>query len=342
MRMLKKYVDEHYYLQVLLRIICILILIGVFLFVCCFHKYKNIPESPDNATYFEYICVFMLNNSLFIEILGGLLGIFAAFLLLRAKFHITPILALSNANQLKVQICNDMFWTSLTDIKLELDFIRELRDGKDRRTKGIHINKKEITIIKGRLKGSANCFYTVHTEPGFVWNDNYTKIRCRVSATNGITGVARVKDYYIDKNDVRYGVFEEEEFIGQDKYYAKDNEDLWNGERKTKVLYIQYVLNDLLRATDTNDKITIDQMLHRIVRAKWQVDRLKGEELKSIFPLLEEEGKIIDSIEEKLRVLEQIYKSKKLTPLNEPRCNYYSKVCKQYIIYLVKQMDETI
>lgn len=342
MAKIKRYIDEHYYAQVLLRIIGVLFVIGLFLLVCRLHQCKNIPSADGGTTYGKYVVEFMLNNSLFIEILGGLLGIFVAFLLLQARFHITPILALSNTNQLKVQICNDMAYTSLTDIKVELDFIREIRGGKDRRTKRIPINKNEITIIGGRKKGSAGCFYTVHTEPGFVWNDIYDKIRCRVSATNGITGVARVNEYYVEQKDVQYGVFEEAEFVKQDKYYADEGGELWNGEKKTKVLYLQYFVNDLLRATETNDKITNDQMLYRISRAKWQAERLERDQMLSIFPLLKEEEKIIYHLMRRLTMLEQVYKGKKITPLNELKRDYCAKVCNQYLIYLAKQMDEMI
>lgn len=342
MAKIKRYIDEHYYAQVLLRIIGVFIVIGLFLLVCYVHQWQDIPSASKGATYGRYVIEFMLNNSLFIEILGGLLGIFVAFLLLQARFHITPILALSNTNQLKVQICNDMTYTSLTDIKVELDFIRETRGGKDRRTKRIPINKNEITIIGGRKKGSAGCFYTVHTEPGFVWNDKYDKIRCRVSATNGITGIARVNEYYVEQKDVQYGVFGEAEFVKQDKCYADEGSELWNGETKTKVLYIQYFVNDLLRAAETTDKITNEQMLHRILRAKWQVDRLGGEQMQSIFPLLKEEEKIIYHLKRRLTMLEQVYKGKKITPLNELRRNYCAQVCNQYIIYLAKQMDAMI
>lgn len=324
-----KYFQQNY-IAVLSFIGMLLISAVVIVFICVFViGYHYCAQEPkfdgvnDVCTYIEH---FVLANAPIVGIISGFVGIVAAFWFLRPRFHITKALALSNSNQLKVQICNDLYFTPLTDIKVELDFVRYINDGKDARTKRISINKDDLTVIYGRLKGTDKCYYTIHTEGGFIWNKKYEYIRCRVAATNNITGVASVEESWFKAKDMQYGVFDGDQFEDHTELsVARDFRD---------------ILKNIYFAAEPIKDIDYEERIECVNNALTQIEDFETEEIKQIYPSLACNIDVVNIIKEELQKLHLFYKNKKrLNPTNsEERQQMLDKI-KANTIYLAEQMD---
>ena len=324
---------KHNYLAVLSFIFMLLIstiVIGLFLLaVIGYHYCAKEPKFDgvnDICTYIEH---FVLANAPVVGIISGFVGIIAAFWFLRPRFHMTNALALSNSNQLKLQICNDHYLTSLTDIKVELDFVRHINDGKDARTKRISINKDDLTVIYGRLKGTDKCYYTVHTEGGFVWNNKYEYIRCRVSATNNMTGVASVEESWFKEENMQYGAFDSDRFVNYSQLSVESD--------------FRYILKDIYIAAEPIKDINYDERIECVSNALKQMEDLETEEFQQIYPSLKCNIDVVNLIKEELQKLQLFYANRKrLNPKNvEERQQVIDKI-KANAIYLAEQMNKDI
>ena len=318
--------------------------IGIVVGVVLVHRCGNVnPTVEDAHRWYEYLWKFILNNAPLVGIISSFIGIVVAWWLLHARFHITPTLALSNANSLKVQVCNDQYLAALTDIRVELDFIRYINNGKDARTRNIETNRKDLTIIHSRLKGVTKCYYTIHTEGGFVWDSKYEYIRCRVAATNSITGVSRVNEYLLKEADIQYGVFKDDRFVPQSELYPAGDSKLWDGNIKQMNMCLHAMFESIFLAIEPVKTIDKDVMVARTKKAMVQIDRMCAEEMTNMFPSLKDEQETIEQLKYAIKKIDEFYNSgKKLNPTNQMRRDRWSEVCRKNAVYLAKQMDKDI
>lgn len=324
---------KHNYLAVLSFIVMLLILAVVIAVICIivigYHYCAQEPKFEgvnDVCTYIEH---FVLTNAPIVGIISGFVGIIAAFWFLRPRFHMTKALALSNSNQLKVQICNDLYFTSLTDIKVELDFVRYINDGKDARTKRISINKDDLTIIYGRLKGTDKCYYTVHTEGGFVWNKKYEYIRCRVAATNNITGVASVEESWFKEENMNYGAFNDDQFVNHSQLpVARD---------------FRNILKKIYLAVEPIKDIDYEERIECVSNALKQMEDFETEEFQQIYPSLKCNIDVANLIKIELQKLLLFYTNRRrLNPKNAEERKQTIDIIIKNAIYLAEQMENDI
>ena len=306
---------------------CFFALIGALLLFV--HYYSGEPSYSQTNTIWQYLWHFILDNAPVIGIVSSFIGIVAAFLCLRPQFHITPHLALSNTNQLKVQICNDHLCTSLTNINVELDFVRYIHDGQSARTKRIPINKNSLSIVYGRLRGVDKCYYTVHTEGGFVWNHKYQYIRCRVAATNEITGIERIKEWMFQEEDMQYGVFECEKFVAQ--------------SQTNQIKGFHAIFESIFAAAEDSKDYNCAEMQRRSNEALDQIKLLESGDMKELYPSLQDNLDTVALLKEQMQNLYLFYENKKQpNPANIKARSEIMNSINENAIYLAKQMAKEI
>lgn len=306
---------------------CLFALIGALLLFA--HYCSGEPSYSQVDTIWQYLWHFILDNAPVIGIVSSFIGIVAAFLCLRPQFHVTPRLALSNTNQLKVQICNDYLCTSLTNINVELDFVRYIHDGQSARTKRIPINKNSLSIVYGRLKGVDKCYYTVHTEGGFVWNHKYQFIRCRVAATNGITGIERIKEWMFQEKDMQYGGFDNENFEAQ--------------PQTSQIRVFHAIFESIFTATEDSKEYNCAEMQRLSNAALDQIKLLESGDMNELYPSLQDNLDTVALLKEQMQNLSLYYENKKQpSPSNIKERSIIINVIKENAIYLAKQMEKEI
>lgn len=306
---------------------CLFVLIGALLLFA--HNCSGEPSYSQTATIWQYLWHFILDKAPVIGIVSSFIGIVAAFLCLRPHFHVTPHLALSNTNQLKVQICNDYLCTSLTNINVELDFVRYIHDGQSARTKRIPINKNSLSIVYGRLRGVDKCYYTIHTEGGFVWNHKYQYIRCRVAATNGVTGIERIKEWMFQENDMQYGGFDNENFEAQ--------------TQTSQIRGFHAIFESIFAAAEDSKDYNCAEMQRRSNEALDQINHLESGDMKELYPSLQANQDVVIFIKQQMQNLSIFYESKaQPNPANLKKRSEMIGEINANAIYLAKQMEKEI
>lgn len=336
-----------YYDGIILKFIgCILGWIMLFglvtLGIAFIHSLFNVPDHGD-VSYWIYLWDFLLDNAPLIGTLTGFLGIFFGFLFLGAQFKISPELVWTNTNRIQVAVQNRFFCTDITDITIEMDFLREERNGRDVITQKIEMNKESITLLRGRLYGSAKCNYIFHSQNGFVWNDQYTKIRCRVSAQNGISGIKRIKEQIFTREQLKRGKFVDGEFVPQNLMYPTKTSEYWSPEIGRMCDTLQRISESIVSAIEPISIFNSDEMVSRIDNAKEQVTRLQSNYLQTTFASLQNNTDTIKILINELEELKKFYQNtKNLNPANkEKRKVLLDRICK-YVVFLGDQMNRDI
>ena len=325
------------------RAVELIVLTGVILVsIAAVHAYYCVPDFG-NVSYWRYLWNFILDNAPLIGTLTGFLGIFFGFLFLGAQFKISQELVLTNTNRIQVAVQNRFFCTDITDITIEMDFLREERNGKDVITQKIDMSKESVTILRGRLYGSAKCNYIFHSKNGFVWNDQYTRVRCRVSAQNGISGIKRVKEEIFTREQLKRGKFVDGVFVPQNLVYPTKTSKEWDPEIGRMCNTLQRISEAIVLAIEPASMSNSKEMLDRIGNAKEQVARLRSKHMRETFASLRNNADTIKTITDDLELLHIFYQNtKNLNPSNkEKRKELLDRICK-YVVFIGDQMNRDI
>ena len=335
--------DILYFVCKLLRII---VLIGLILaIVVVLHYCANInPEVGEDKSWYAYLWKFILNNAPVIGILSGFVGIIAGFWAFRPKFAISDTLIWTNTNRLKVTVSNKFFFFKLTDISIEMDFIREEREGRDIRTKKIEMNKDDVSILYGRLAGlGKSSTYIFHSADGFVWDDKYDKIRCRVTAVHHISGIKRTKEEIFKFDQLKRGKLQDGKFISQVEMYTLPGQETWIPEVGRMLNKLQRVCEEMSYAITPMGFSEKTKMLERIDKSLATVSSLESNELQTMFPCLKNNADTIAHLTAQLVELQNLYKTKKnLNPENKEKRNKLIDDISKYIVFLGDQMEKDV
>lgn len=328
------------------KLLCIIIGIGLILaIVVILHYCANInPEVEEDNSWYAYLWKFILNNAPVIGVLSGFVGIIAGFLAFRPKFDISDTLIWTNTNRLKVAVRNKFFFFKLTDVSIEMDFIRSERDGRDIRTRKIEMNKDNVSVLYGRLagKGKSNT-YLFHSANGFVWNDKYTKIRCRVTAVHHISGIKRIKEEVFEFDQLKRGILQDGKFISQVEMYTLPGQDTWIPEIGRMLNKLQTVCEEMSYAIIPMGLSDKTKMMERIDKALLTVASLESKELQTMFPCLKDNADTIAYLTTQLVELQSFYKTKKnLNPGNKEKRNKLIDDISKYIVFLGDQMEKDV
>lgn len=326
------------------NVVGLIVLIGIAtLGIAAIHACYCVPDYG-NVSYWRYLWNFILDNAPLIGTLTGFLGIFAAFWFLGANFGISPELVWTNTNRLKVSVHNNFFWVKLTDVMVEMDFIREERDGKDIKTKKIEMNKSGVTLLYGRLAGRYySSRYTFHSTKGFVWEEKYDKIRCRVTASHGISGIRRTEECFYTKEQVRRGVFCDGKFIPQVRMYPTSTSEFWPPEVGRMCNSLQRISESVDTALELVELSKKDEMVARVAKARDTIKQLHTEAYWRVFPSLQNNEDTLQTMSDDLFLLEYFYKTHmNLNPEHkQERKELIDRIC-EYMVFLGDQMDNDI
>lgn len=321
----------------------IIVLTGsVTLGIVAMHDYFDVPNYG-SVSYWRYLWGFILENAPLIGTLTGFLGILLGFLFLGARFKISEELVWTNTNRIQVAVQNRFFCTDITDITLEMDFLREERKGKDVITQKIDMSKEDVTLLKGRLSGPEKCNYIFHSKNGFVWNDQYTKIRCRVSAQNGISGIKRIKEQIFTREQLKRGKFIDGKFVSQNLLYPTKTSEYWDPEIGRMCDTLQRTCESIVLAIEPTTLSDSKEMISRIGNAKEQVARLQSNHMRKTFVSLQNNADTLKTLTDDLEDLRKFYQNtKNLNPANkETRKKLLDRIC-QYVVFLGDQMNKDI
>ena len=295
----------------------------------------------DVCTYIEH---FILDNAPVVGIISGFVGIIAAFWCFRPQFDISNTLIWTNTNRLQVSVSNNFFFSKLTDISIEMDFIREERDGRDIRTKKIEMNKDDVSILYGCLAGiGKSSTYLFHSASGFVWNDKYDKIRCRVTAVHHMSGIKRIKEAFFTQDQLKRGKLQDGQFISQVNMYTLPGQETCAPEIESMCHKLQAVCEEISYAVIPVDFSKKAEIIERIDISLKTTSTLEYEELQTMFPCLKNNADTIEHLATKLAELQNFYKTKKnLNPENKAKRKELIDDISKYIVFLGDQMNRDI
>ena len=160
---------------------------------------------------------------------GG--ALILTYLLLRPKFEIYPIAAQDLNNRLWFIVKNTSHFAKLYSIKVELSYIDFDDVRNDTAITAIELPQdRELSVMETANSGN-DSFYAFHTEEAFIRDNQHDQIRLRVSSTNTISNIFDAKERvftyatvntYDAKDDVRWGKFDGNIFVGVDAMYKDD------------------------------------------------------------------------------------------------------------------------
>lgn len=184
--------------------LCIGILVSMVLI--CIH-YEGLP-----LWWQQTIEVFNRHNVItgFITTIIGLIVIFVA---LHPHVKIAKQLASNNNNELKIQFCNKGIF-DLYDIEIELDYC--YYDGNNSfKTVKIELNENNLKILRNRFWSKRYSYYYVYSnQPAGLPPDIEDKwIRCRISATHGVSNVRTTTQREYIFKDIIKGQYINDKFV---------------------------------------------------------------------------------------------------------------------------------
>lgn len=335
---------KRYFFSWLYFITIAVIIIGIFAVIVLIHK-ENLPKtynSSDEYTYWTYLWYFLTNNSLAVSLIASFVGLFLIFIALRPRLSISDKLVQANNGLLRVAITNKYLFMKLVDIQVEMDFMRWDDRLFGYRTRSIPMNKSNISVIYGLFGGSSKSCYIVHSKSGFVWNKDYDEIRCRVSATNRVSGLKHVFEKRYTKNQIQRGAFVGRQFIAEEYRYEMPDSKIWSIDIETRCHKL-WNLSETILSTIVPIKLIQEDMdaVKKGINTSKQL--LEDNELRTLFPCL---GKNADTIQElisQLGKLDTFYTdSQNLNPANKKKRNESFDSINKYHTYLAACMTKDI
>lgn len=151
-----------------------------------------------------------------------IVGVFVTFLVMRPDFKIEDTLALSVNNRLRINIKNKFFFFRLHNVSVELEFEKFDDKTQDTQSWPVKMVAPSLQVLYGRYRGNAKSSQTFHTQEAFVWNDDFTKLKCRVSATHAVSRITRIKEKTFRLQDIMCGEYVKGAFVSQDQRYITD------------------------------------------------------------------------------------------------------------------------
>ena len=201
---------------------------------------KKVEKAIEEKSPQEGGLSFLLSILASIIAAGGVLIL--TYLLLRPKFEIYPIAAQDLNNRLWFIVKNTSHFAKLNSIKVELSYIDYDDIRNDTAITAIELSQDSELSVMNTANSGNDSFYAFHTEEAFIRDNQHDQIRLRVSSTNTISNIFDAKervftystiDTYTAKDDVRWGKFDGDIFVGIDTMYKDD-------ELKKAKLLIQF------------------------------------------------------------------------------------------------------
>lgn len=319
-------------------------LIGGFFAVVIFAHWKYPATTASNivsVSYLTYMWEFVTENSIMISIIATFIGIFLVGFALRPRFSISDNLVQTTNGLLRVQITNGFSLINLVDVKVEMAFIRWDEETQSERTEPMTMNRSTISVIYGLYKGVSRSSYTIHTESGFVWNDKYTGIRCRVIATHSISGIKRIKEKRFNEKQIIHGAFVGRRIIEDKNRYCLPGNRIWGDDlqhrsdiifelSKTVLCSIKPVL------VEDVDKDSINTAID-------EVKHLYDADIKELFRCIDKNQDTISALTKGLEALKKFYEEKtNLNPENKKMRKEIFDVINKNLTYLTDQMAKDI
>ena len=283
-------------------------------------------------------CAGWLNgfSSLFINIAGGLVGLFCIYVLLRPKFNLDPILAITPNNRLRVRVSNSFFLIKLYNIKVELFYYKYEETLKDEEQIPINMdNNSTLSILYGRYKGEVQSSYVFHTKDGIIKEySDFTGILCRVTATHAISNITSSRDYkFLFDNDkeIVYGNFIGTEFVPEVNNKSMEMIQKYNEIHKISNAILKSTIEykDISKAREST-KESLTQALDLV-------------NMQSVFSRLSEITSTLMSMINDLRELSALYNSElHITPeLRDKRKPIIERINRN-MVFVARQMQYSI
>lgn len=292
--------------------------------------------------YWSYVWQFLTNNSVLVSIIASFIGLYLVFVALRPRLSFSDKMVLSNNGLLRVCISNRMFFAKLTDIQIEMAFIRWDEKSKDERTCIIPMNRSDISVIYGLRKGSSKSNYIVHSDTGFVWNPKYDAIRCRVIATHGISNIKRVFEERYSSDKIIRGAFVKGQPIKEQYLYPMSNSNVWNDDIKERCEKL-WGLSDNVRLAIMPIALSPDKIKNANEAIEKSLVCLQNEDLKRLFPCFAKNTDTIYVVTINLMALQIFYKNvANLNPHNKELRNQRIEIVNKYMTYLADDMNKDI
>ena len=156
-------------------------------------------------------------SSLMINVVGAFAALFITYIMLKPKFSINTISAHSLNNQIHIVVLNKSWFAKLFAVHVELSYQAMSPLVDDEVLSPIELDSEaNVSVLANKLsEDGVNKYFVFHTPECFY--KQWKKLKCRVSATNTISNVVDIKDFYIEYDNVRWG-----EYIG-DSFYSVDD-----------------------------------------------------------------------------------------------------------------------
>jgi len=331
-------------LRLFLKLLTIgLICLAIYLVIVWVH-YTYINPSEDicanQTTFLSYLHKFITAHPFTIGVASGLLGIFAAFWLLGARFTISPELVWLNTNKVIVQIRNDYFLFKIIDLNIELDYIRYENGEKNVRTKKIALNKDNLSILYGRCYGPSKCYYTFRTTDPFLWDSKYDAIRCRVTGSLGLSNIKRIKEVFYCQEQLKRGELKDGKYIPRKLMYPTPYSQQWSKEIEQMCNCLWTMLNAVLKAINHDKIAERAQSIADIDIANSQIQLLQQADIQDLFPQLQNNQDTLQTLQTDLLELKKLWSTvPNLNPDNVEKISKQTQNLNKFITYLSVQMN---
>lgn len=189
---------------------------------------------------------FDLNSiELVINVIGAFLALVLTYALLKPNFELSQIIARSLNNRIWILVQNNSLIAKLYSLHVELFYCGKYSKVNDEALSEITLDSNSIvTLLSNRLGSNMgqqyNRFFVFHsTNCYYKW---LNQVKCRISATNTISNIVDIKDFYISADDVRWG-----EYIGNKFYSVLDLYQDTEQERVKKLIAFNETICKVLR-----------------------------------------------------------------------------------------------
>lgn len=275
-------------------------------------------------------------SSLLINIAGGLVGLFCIYVLLRPKFKLDPVLAITPNNRLRVRVSNSFFFIKLYNIKVELFYYKYEETLKDEEQIPINMDKDStLSILYGRYKGEVQSSYVFHTKDGIIKEySDFTGILCRVTATHAISNITSSRDYkFLFDNDkeIVYGNFIGTEFVPEVNNKSMEMIQKYNEIHKISNVILKSTIEfkDISKAREST-KESLTQALDLV-------------NMQSVFSRLSEITSTLMSMINNLRDLSTLYNSEPyITPEIRDKRKPLLERINRNMVFIARQMQYSI
>lgn len=282
--------------------------------------------------YVNVLKTFMTDYDMISDVVSTILALYLIFVLLQPRFSISPTLVLAGNNRLRVNVRTRLYFISLHDIVIEMKFMRYDKQMDDNVLRTINLDRDEVTNIPGRLWGRRSSFYTCYTKDAFIWplESRFDTIRCRVTATNSLSGIKRTKEITFYREDVVYGEFVNGEVEAFSQRYEENEKVLRQYQQ------IRSITETLL--LPICKQISFEQ---RKNYNKCALQYLKDLNNESFLNTYGDYSDVFKSITESLEILKG-FNEKTLSPKNKKTFQKQETNLMEMVMFLSKQMSTKI